>query len=319
MSRPVLPRNKKAPNKSDRLVASSKRDVGRRLRKAQRQIIELFTNISYLKRDADSGQVINNVIHINQDIRYDYLLDSRQISTFASEIERIIRQSLMVGQEYYLDPYMIRAYEQGTADAVVNLTAISNGQYFSTVPQVLTSQPYVDRIGFVAARSFEEMEGFVGDAKTTLARILGDGIGAGQSPRKIEREIRKAFSVSDKKPKGLHYRALRIARTEINQAHRRARWEEAQSASERLGITTKLMHLSALLPTTRKSHANRHGHVFTRQEVEEWYTVDGNAINCRCSQVEILVDSKGNPVDPGLIKRLRKDGREFFDNAKEAA
>jgi intein/homing endonuclease len=63
-------------------------------------------------------------------------------------------------------------------------------------------------------------------------------------------------------------------------AHRRAKWEESDSARDDLGVFTRELHLSALLPTTRRTHAARHGTLHTTTDQEEWYQKDGNAINC---------------------------------------
>jgi len=73
-------------------------------------------------------------------------------------------------------------------------------------------------------------------------------------------------------------RAKRIARTEIPTALRRARWDETDEAEAQYGIMTRQMHLSAFSPTTRRRHALRHAHLYTTEEVRDWYSVDGNAI-----------------------------------------
>jgi len=103
--------------------------------------------------------------------------------------------------------------------------------------------------------------------------VLSTGIENGQNPIEVARTIRDRFDVS-------RSRAERIARTEITGALRRARWDEAEDARISIGIRTLEMHLSALSPTTRASHAARHSRLFTVQEVREWYTQDGNSINC---------------------------------------
>jgi hypothetical protein len=63
-------------------------------------------------------------------------------------------------------------------------------------------------------------------------------------------------------------------------SHRRARWDESDSARDDLGVFTRQLHLSAFLPTTRVTHAARHGTLHTTTEQEEWYQIDGNAIHC---------------------------------------
>ena len=52
------------------------------------------------------------------------------------------------------------------------------------------------------------------------------------------------------------------------------------SARDDLGVFTRQLHLSAFLPTTRVTHARRHGTLHTTADQEQWYQEDGNAINC---------------------------------------
>ena len=67
------------------------------------------------------------------------------------------------------------------------------------------------------------------------------------------------------------------------------------------------MHMSALSPSTRATHAARHARLYTSDEVRDWYSRDGNSINCKCGQVEVLVDDEGNPVVPAIVERVRRN------------
>mgnify|MGYP003579840847 CR=1 FL=1 len=102
-------------------------------------------------------------------------------------------------------------------------------------------------------------------------------------------------------------RANKIARTEVPMALRRARWDEKDQAAEDYGVQSKLMHMSALSPTTRATHAARHAKLFTSDQVRDWYSQDGNAINCKSSQVEELVDNAGKALVPAIQERARKN------------
>lgn len=79
-----------------------------------------------------------------------------------------------------------------------------------------------------------------------------------------------------------------------------------KSDADRLGIRYLHMHLSALSPTTRPTHATRHGQLYTEEEVQEWWASDENDVGCRCSTVMVLVDENGNPMTPSIIERARK-------------
>ncbi|WP_313124864.1 phage minor head protein, partial [Pseudescherichia sp.] len=151
----------------------------------------------------------------------------------------------------------------------------------------------------VRTRVFEEMKNLSARTKSDMARILTDGIGRGQNPRDIAKRLTEQTGMEIG-------RAKRIARTEITTALRRARWDESDEAEAQYGIMTRQMHLSALSPTTRRKHALRHGHLYTTEEVRDWYSVDGNAINCKCTQVAVLVDADGRPLNPNVIDMAKK-------------
>lgn len=303
----ILPKNKKNPNNVGRLFRRSSADTKKRFKSITKSIIDLISEIPSQKINADTGNVVNSKLFSINENRYEYLVDALQLRLINEQMMLIIDEGLHDDfNRWYLQDYVIDSYAQGTAESVVNLQSIGGDEYNRTIDQVLSSQAYRDRLAFVTSRIFEDMQGFTENMRVDLARTLGDAMAAGDNPRNVAKKIRKRIGVN-------HSRAIRIARTEINQAHRRARWDESESASQQMGIKTRLMHISALIPgRTRASHAARHGHVFTRKEVEDWYQVDGNAINCLCTQVEVLVDKNGVPVDKSLVKRTTEEGKVFF-------
>ena len=105
--------------------------------------------------------------------------------------------------------------------------------------------------------------------------------------------------------------AKNIAQTEQVGALRQAQWLETDWARERLGINTALLHLSALKPTTRTSHAFWHGKTRTVNEVSEWYSRDGNRFRCYCSQIPVILDKNGAVVNTGLVERLTQERRQW--------
>lgn len=78
-------------------------------------------------------------------------------------------------------------------------------------------------------------------------------------------------------------------------------------ANDLYGLKTLLVHISALSPTTRHTHAVRHAHLYTNEEVRDWYSKDGNSINCKCSQQSVLVDADGKPEYPDTISKLKQE------------
>ncbi len=246
--------------------------------------------------------ILVNSLFVNK-YRYEY-----QISI--PDLEEIVRQLQLQLDSLpndYVDQQVRGAYEIGTNNAVVNLANISD-DYTRNITQVLISEPYQRRVALVSARVFEEMKGFEDSAGVDLSRILRSAVQDGLNPTDVTKQLMDRFDISKR-------RAQTIARTEITGALRRGRWDEAQDAQERLGIKTKLIWVSALSPTTRLWHAKRHGDLYTIQQVREFYAVDGNSINCKCSQSEVLVDDNGEAVTPRVVLRLKKQKAEYFDEA----
>jgi uncharacterized protein with gpF-like domain len=83
---------------------------------------------------------------------------------------------------------------------------------------------------------------------------------------------------------------------------RQARIAESEYAESSLGIKTGLLWTSALLPTTRHTHAIRNGKTYSREDVKAFYSRDGNRYNCHCATTEALLDADGKPI---LTDRLK--------------
>jgi SPP1 gp7 family putative phage head morphogenesis protein len=244
-------------------------------------------------------RIVVNRIFANS-YRYEY-----QINILA--LEQLVND-LMIQLGLLPNDYVVRevvgAYEQGTGMAVENLANISE-DYTRTITQVLMSDPWQRRAALVGSRVFEEMKGFEGDTGRDLARVLRQAVQDGLNPRDVVGTIKERFGVAES-------RARKIANSEISGALRRARWDEAEDAEIRLGISVRLMWVSALWPTTRRWHASRHGLIYTVQQVREFYAVDGNAIHCYCGQIECLVDKDGKPVVTRAQDRLLKQKAQYF-------
>jgi SPP1 gp7 family putative phage head morphogenesis protein len=300
MPNSIIPRNKENPSNTGRIVRRTNKIISDRLAAAERAVLARFNSIPFRIINDETGEVITNAI------RYVYQLDAQLIAETSEFIQAIIEQFILENRSpnYFLNQAMGNAYAIGTGEAVTNLGLISD-DYNRSIEQVLNSPAYRARLEFIQARAFENMVGFAGDTRADLARVLGEGMASGQSPRTIAATVRKRFDVSKS-------RAERIARTEINMSHRRARWDESDSARDDLGIFTRQLHLSAFLPTTRVTHAARHGTLHTTTEQEEWYQVDGNAIHCRCSTTEVLTDQEGTPDNPAFVAKVKDDGKSFF-------
>jgi SPP1 gp7 family putative phage head morphogenesis protein len=143
------------------------------------------------------------------------------------------------------------------------------------------------------------MRGFTDDVTKRARFILGETIARGKSPKWAVSQLSEAIDGEKK-------RALRIARTEMGVAFRSAVMDESAQAASQFELKMKMLWVSALMATTRKSHAERHGQLYTIKEVQDFYSVQGNSINCRCSQVSTVVNEKGEALAKNLIAKMQK-------------
>jgi SPP1 gp7 family putative phage head morphogenesis protein len=234
---------------------------------------------------------------------YDYGVSVDEIVRLVS----VIRQALANGG----GPEQVReavraAYSEGVARASGNISGLSDD--YPWTPQMrLQDRLVLQRSVMAGSRALEQLKGFNAQTASDLSRLLFEAVQSGENPRSLARKIRKRFNVSKS-------RAERIARTEITMAHRRGRWDEAREAEEKFNIKTKLLHNSALIAgRTRRSHAVRHGKLFTREEEAAWYSINGNGINCLCSQTEVTVGPDGEPLfGDKLIARMEEQRARFI-------
>lgn len=294
---PILPRNIEDPTGQDSRERRAMADFKSRLTRIQRGTLSILDSIPYQVVTINAAE-----LGINERV-YRFELDESVLARINQELELLISAILLEGGErslWFMQAYVQPAYQQGTAQSVANLT-VQSAEYAlarPTLESVLLSDPYRRRIGLVRARVFEEMRGLTDYMRGDLGSTLARGMAAGQNPRVIAKDIRARIGVSQS-------RADRIARTEIPNALRQARMDETQDAQERLGIRTLEMHLSALSPTTRPTHAARHATLHTIQEQREWWAISGQSVNCKCSTVSVLVGDDGVPLTPSIIDRAK--------------
>ncbi|WP_350024775.1 phage minor head protein [Providencia rettgeri] len=278
------------PTAVDKLERGAMKAFAKRIKKVSQGYIQLLNRIP-------SEPVVNK--------KYQFDLDPNYLSIILRDGEIMVDEVLLQGGEFnnfFFNEYVSTAYERGTAQEYTNLAQQSTA-YAATqqsVATVLLSEPYQLRMALVRARVFEEMKGLSAQVKADMARILTDGIARGLNPREVARNLNEQSGIEIR-------RANRVARTEITTALRRARMDEADEASEVLNLETRQVHISALSPTTRPNHASRHGKIFTTDEQRDWWAVDGNSINCKCSTVTILTDKEGRPYNDTLLNKLKEE------------
>lgn len=286
----ILPANFRDPTGIDKVERGAIRDFERRIRMIKRFYVAEMYKIP-------ASLVVN--------AKYFFLLDSYTVDALLNVLSNFVDSVLLTGSTrapWLFESYVKVAYQRGTNQTFQNLSvqspAYSSGR--GDFAAILRSEPYQRRLGLQRARTYESMKGLSEQVKSNMGRVLTEGVARGQNPRIIAKQLTQQAGIEQ-------VRARKIARTEVPMALRRARWDERDQAAEDFKINTRLLHISALSPSTRVSHARRHGKLFTSEEVRDWYSVDGNAINCKCAQSEILVDKNGKAVVQSTIDRARQN------------
>lgn len=295
---PIYPNNDADPTAQARREAAAATALRRKVREAARLYRALLNRLEFRAITTNATT-------------YEFRTLPAMLENMLAETDRLV-DALFLADRWFFDSYIAPAYVQGTNQAMANL-ASQSAAYRATRPTLqalLMSEPYQRRLGLLRAREFELMKGFTAETRANLAGALTRGLATGLGPKVIARDIAKATGVDER-------RADRIARTEVNNALTNARMDEALQADQDLGLRSRVMHVSAFSPTTRPDHAGRHGKLFTVAAQKEWWSQDGNRINCRCSVVEVTVDEKGEPLSPGFVEKARKR-RERYEQAQKS-
>lgn len=238
---------------------------------------------------------------------YIYDMSSAQLADLLQIVQTILDDHLLEGgsQNLWALEYVEAEYERGTQQAYSNLSTQSAYYAQQTTLQQLLSNPALqNQISAAYVSTYSEWRGVSDAARSDLANVIADAIGRGINPRETAELISKRLDVSASSAKN-------IAQTEQIGALRKAQRLETEWSRDRLGLNTAMLHLSALKTTTRKTHAVRHGKVFTPEEVEEWYSRDGNRYRCYCSQIPVILDEKGEVVNKGLVEKLAQERKSW--------
>lgn len=280
------------PEGTEPLIGRASAEWRRRLREVRDAYVNLLDGMPRV-------EVVTNAK------RYTYEL----LPGLLNSIDLLIDSILLEGgsdSPWLFENYVQAAFERGTARAIRNLAAQSAAYRAerATLRDVMRLPAYQRRVAMVRARVFEQMKGLDGQVKADMGRLLADGVARGKGPLEIARNLTEQLNIEN-------YRAERIARTEVNTALRRARWDETEDAKAAYGLKSVEMHISALSPTTRAEHAARHGKLYTLEETRDWFSDGATAVNCKCSTVTVLTDEKGEPIVQSIVERTAEARRKF--------
>lgn len=284
-----LPGSDADPTGQDQRILSARADFRRRLKEAKQAYIDAFEQIP--------RQLTNAA-------RYTYQLDPARLTTLLQDLGEQVDRLLLEGRSaerlWFVQQYVMPAYARGTQTTWTNIVtqSVPYAELRPGIETILYSQAYQNRVGLIAARVFEDMVGFTAETRSKLARELADGMALGLGPREVAKRMTGALEIQER-------RALMVARTEINNAFRQARMDESDSAAQTLGLRVMMMQFSARSPSTRPSHAARHAKLYTTTELREWWASGAEAINCKCTCIEVLVDADGKPLDPTIQERAK--------------
>ncbi|MDF7650759.1 phage minor head protein [Erwiniaceae bacterium L1_54_3] len=231
---------------------------------------------------------------------YIYDMTNQQLNEMLNLMQAILDQHLLAGgqNDFWATGYVQTELERGTFEAFTNLSRQSD--YYAqqtTLAQLLSSPGYQNQVAAAALSTYSDWKSISDAARGDLASVVIDAVARGVNPRETAQVISKRLDVSMSK-------ATTIAQTEQVGALRKAQRNEVDWSRERLGLNTAVLWMSALKPTTRPWHASRHGKVYTTEQVEEFYAVNGNRYNCYCSNIPVLLDDDGEIVNQGLVDKL---------------
>ncbi|HFG0070864.1 phage minor head protein [Klebsiella pneumoniae] len=316
---PIVPRSKVDPTRSAKQVSAMFRDIEDRYLGIKRALKALFDQrLTGRAREVNSHNW-HFLCHVNGDEptlyqvnagKFIYDMSAQELADLLEAVQVILDDYLLEGgeQSLWAMDYVAAEAQRGTLEAFNNLSQQSQVYASQTTLQQLLSSPgYLNQIASARLTTFSDWKVISDTARGDLTNIITDAVARGVNPRETASVISKRLDVSMSKAKN-------IAQSEQVGALREAQWNETDWASERLGLNTGLLHLSALKPTTRTTHAFWHGKVRTVQEVRDWYAVDGNKYHCYCSQIPVLLNDDGSIFSEGLADKLARERKAWGKN-----
>ncbi|HHC2880154.1 phage minor head protein [Klebsiella pneumoniae] len=316
---PVVPRSKVDPTRSAKQVSAMFRDIEDRYLGIKRALKSLFDQrLTGREREVNSHSW-HFLCHVNgaeptlyqvNAGKFIYDMSAQELADLLEAVQSILDDYLLEGgeQNLWAMDYVAAEAQRGTLEAFNNLSQQSQ-VYASqtTLSQLLSSPAYQNQIAAATLTTFSDWKVISDTARGDLTNIITDAVARGVNPRETASVISKRLDVSMSKAKT-------IAQTEQVGALRQAQWNETDWAADRLGMNTGLLWLSALKPTTRSWHANRHGKVYTTEQVRDFYAENGNRYNCYCSQIPVLLNDDGSIYNKGLADNLATERKKWRDS-----
>ena len=235
-----------------------------------------------------------------------------QVSITQEEINVIVDKWLNTKEgaipfAWYFSEYDESAFESSVRQEnewIAVLAAAIIGFSIIDINTILRSERYRVALSTVQTENYRLIKNLSKKTSENVYKVIQDGIASGKSKSAIRRDIMTKFEIAKSSAK-------RITDTEVNKAANNARMSVIKTyndAGENLGV----MHISALLPTTRQQHANRHGKVYTVAQQTKWWNEGANRINCHCSVRSAPLTQNGEILNKEQQARIIQQGRDFF-------
>lgn len=267
MPNPIIPGSNSDRTGTLPILRRALREINRRWAGLQADVLAAFEAIPAYAINA--GETVD---------LYRYGLTQDQMARLSAELQAAVERWIADGRDpanlFWWSQYVSETAQLGTAQTVANLSGLSPAYAAAlSIEMVIYSEPYVQRLALAQFKSYEHWTGLAAQQKSELAQVIGRAVTDGKNPRAIADEIKERLGVSLSKAKS-------YVQTDITDTLRQARWAESEQAQEDFGLKIGLLWTSALLPTTRQSHAAKHGRIMTQEAVREFYGRDGNRYNC---------------------------------------
>lgn len=289
----------------------------KRLAIAERSIKGLVSTIPHTTRRQAK------IVNAETEVIYDYTYSDVAQLALQDQINTILDEQLLETQDDDIMPVfwfwksdIELPYRQGTVEEVrdfnqmVTAAVIAGaltlefGAQVPSIAQVLLSAAYREALTSAQLTGFNSVKVLSERTASQVIRVINTGIAAGNSPASIAKQITDRFNVAESDAK-------RIAKTEVNQAYNNAKMDATKKLAAQTGLRPAVLHISALIPTTRPNHAARHGNAYTIEDQLSWWDSGSERINCLCSIRSILIDKDGNVVQSKIQAEIKQE-RSFF-------
>ncbi len=292
--------------------ARANRDNNQRLNNSAREVLSLWRDVKAKK--TTRKKIINEVVTNDNLDFYVYDLNPQQRQELSVQISESLNENLetfgnIPAFDWYFEQYIETAYRSGTIQEnafIAVLLSVIFGSVTVETQNILLSARYLDLIRVAVNNTYPLFKGLSQQTSKQVFQVIQDGIDAGLSKNTIRKNILKRYEVAKSSAK-------RIVDTEVNRAYNNARTDLIKLYRDN-GEPLAIMHISALLSTTRSGHAARHGMAYTPEQQSRWWDTGTNRINCHCSIRSIVVNRDGTVKDKEAQAKIIKRGKDVFKN-----